>query len=204
MANVKKGKHACIGIDQSYKRTGVSVAIDGKLVRVSSVDLAKMSKREARARVRDAVSKACTWALSHAESCDLVLERTRMFSQKFVSVPYIKSMGALNATIADTAAEKGVDSWSVDTRCWKSEVVGTSKGEANSFGVDEKKWPAVKLVISLGFEGSVKLPVAGRRSKGTFTDGEDLKWEYDDDACDSACMALFWDHGDVTKLVLED
>lgn len=204
MANAKKGKHACIGIDQSYKRTGVSVAIDGKLERVDSVDLAKMSKREARARVREAVDKACEWALSHAESCDLVLERTRMFSQSFVSVPYIKSMGALNATIADAAAEHGVDSWSVDTRCWKSEVVGTSKGEANGFGVDEKKWPAVKLVISLGFEGSAKLPVTSRRSKGTFTDEHGLRWEYDDDACDSACMALFWDYGDVTKLVLED
>ena len=204
MAKVSKGKHACIGVDQSYKRTGVSVAIDGKLANVSSVDLSKLSKREARARVREAVNKACEWALSHAESCDLVLERTRMFSQKFVSVPYIKSMGALNATIADTAADHGVDSWSVDTRCWKSEVVGTSKGEANDFGVDEKKWPAAKLVISLGFEESVKHAVTGRRSKGTFTDEHGLKWEYDDDACDSACMALFWTEGDVTKLVLED
>ena len=197
-------KHACIGVDQSYKRTGISIAADGKLVKVYSVDLSKMSKREARASVKEAIDKVCKWVVFHAESYDLILERTRMFSQSFVSVPYIKSMGALNATIADTAAKHGIDSWSVDTRCWKSEVVGTSKGRQNRYGVDEKKWPTTQLVIKLGFEEDVKREVIGRRSKGTFTDKDGKKYEYDDDACDSACMALYWYKGDIKKLVLED
>lgn len=201
---MSKYKHACIGVDQSYKRTGISIAADGKLIKVYSVDLSKVSKREARAKVKEAIDKVCKYAVFNAESCDLILERTRMFSQSFVSVPYIKSMGALNATIADTAAEHNIDSWSVDTRCWKSEVVGTSKGKPNKYGVDEKKWPTVQLVIKLGFEEDVKHEVIGRRSKGTFTDKDDKKYEYDDDACDSACMALYWYKGDIKKLVLED
>lgn len=201
---MSKYKHACIGVDQSYKRTGISIAADGKLIKVYSVDLSKMSKREARAKVKEAIDKVCKWVVFHAESYDLILERTRMFSQSFVSVPYIKSMGALNATIADTAAKHGVDSWSVDTRCWKSEVVGTSKGKQNKYGVDEKKWPTVQLVVKLGFEEDVKHEVIGRRSKGTFTDKDGKKYEYDDDACDSACMALYWYKGDIKKLVLED
>ena len=199
-----KYKHACIGVDQSYKRTGVSIAADGKLIKVYSVDLSKMSKREARAKVKEAIDKVCKWVVFHAESYDLILERTRMFSQSFVSVPYIKSMGALNATIADTAAEHNIDSWSVDTRCWKSEIVGTSKGKQNKYGVDEKKWPTVQLVVKLGFEEDVKREVIGRRSEGTFTDKNGKKYEYDDDACDSACMALYWYKGDIKKLVLED
>lgn len=201
---MSKYKHACIGVDQSYKRTGISIAADGKLVKVYSVDLSKMSKREARTKVKEAIDKVCKWVIFHAESYDLILERTRMFSQSFVSVPYIKSMGALNATIADTAAEHNIDSWSVDTRCWKSEVVGTSKGKQNKYGVDEKKWPTVQLVIKLGFEEGIKHEVTGRRSKGTFAGKDGKKYEYDDDACDSACMALYWYKGDIKKLVLED
>ena len=36
-----KYKTICIGIDQSYKNTGISISADGKLLKVSSINLEK-------------------------------------------------------------------------------------------------------------------------------------------------------------------
>ena len=38
-------KQTCIGIDQSYKNTGVSIAVDGKLASVSSIRLDKLQSK---------------------------------------------------------------------------------------------------------------------------------------------------------------
>ena len=36
---------ACIGIDQSYKRTGISISVDGKIKLISSIDLHKIKTK---------------------------------------------------------------------------------------------------------------------------------------------------------------
>lgn len=201
-----KYRQVVIGVDQSYSRTGLSIAADGKLLHVGSVKFGKgMSKCEKRALVAEKVSKACKLASSRSELDPvLVLERIRMFSRKFVSIPYIKSMGAMNASIADTAAMHGVKSYSIDTRAWKHASVGTSKPEANDFGVKPEKWPCVSLIVSMGFGEAVKLPVSGRRQKGCFVDSNGNRWEYDDDACDSAGIALSWFTATPDKFELEE
>lgn len=187
-------KQVVIGMDQSYKRTGISIAGDGKLLHVCSIDLAKLdSKTEKRIEVKNHVAKACELATKRSESRPvIVLERIRMFSQQFVSIPYIKQMGALNSVIIDEAFAFGVEVFSIDTRAWKAGVIGTSKPAPNDFGVPPEKWPCVDWVIRNGFESSVKVPVSGRRMKGCFVDEEGKKWEYDNDACDSAGIAMSW------------
>lgn len=187
-------KQVVIGIDQSYKRTGISIAADGKLLHVCSIDLTESNDKtwkrlEVKRRVERAVSLA---ERKSASKPVVVIERIRMFSQQFVSMPYIKQMGALNCTIVDAAWKHAVETYSIDTRAWKAGVLGTSKPAANNFGVPPEKWPCVDWVIRKGFEKSVKLPVYGRRQKGTFTDAEGKKWEYDNDACDSAGIAMSW------------
>lgn len=191
---LKKLKQVVIGIDQSYKRTGMSVVGDGKLLHVCSADLTESDdKTWKRNEVRKHVRRALDLACSRSEDKPVVvLERIRMFSQQFVSIPYIKQMGALNSVIIDEAHEFGVETYSIDTRAWKAGVLGTSKPAANDFGVPPEKWPCVDWVIRHGFEMSVKLPVFGRRQKGTFTDADGKKWEYDNDACDSAGIAMSW------------
>ena len=201
----KKFKQIIIGVDQSYKRTGISIAADGKLLHVCSVDLSESDdKTWKRREVQRHVEKACFLADARSkEKPVLVLERIRMFSKQFVSIPYIKQMGALNAYIIDKAWSTGIETYSIDTRAWKAGVLGTSKPADNDFGDPPEKWPCVDWVIGNGFEKAVKLPVSGRRQKGTFTDGKGKKWEYDNDACDSAGIAMSWFCCDPSKFERE-
>ena len=119
-----------------------------------------------------------------------------------MNINYIKSIGALNSVIVDKCNEHGVEVYSVDTRCWKAQVIGTSKGMPNNFGVPEEKWPTVKWLIRQGWEDSILIPVTSRKSKGTFIrDGQ--KFMYNNDAADSAGIAMFWFKGDHEKLQLE-
>lgn len=198
-----------IGIDQSYKRTGFSMVLDGKLVEVGSVDLTKCSTK---AEKRAAVKARLDYLLDVAtEECELkpgkivvIIEQIRQFSQGFINMAYIKGIGALNATIADTVASYGVKCYSIDTRCWKAAVVGTSKPAGNKYGVPPEKWPTLEWLLAQGFEESVKLEVDGRRQKGTFVDRDGRRFEYDNDAADSAAIAMFPWVGDKSKLKLED
>lgn len=198
-----------IGIDQSYKRTGFSVVEDGKLVEVGSVDLSKLS---CKAEKRDAVRRRLDYLLEVAinekamkpSKVVVIIEQIRQFSQGFINMSYIKGIGALNATIADLAHSYGVRTYSIDTRCWKATVIGTSKPKENSFGVPPEKWPTLEWLIKQGFEESVKLEVEGRRTKGTFLSKDGHRYEYDNDAADSAAIAMFPWVGDKSKLKLED
>lgn len=190
----KKFKQVVVGIDQSYKRTGLSIAADGRVLHVGAIDLSECDdKTWKRNQVRKKVEHACDLALARSKQPPVfVIERIRMFSHQFVSIPYIKSMGALNAVIIDAAWSNGIETYSIDTRAWKAGVLGTSKPQDNMYGVPPEKWPCVDWVISSGFEKQVKLPVVGRRMKGTFIDSKGKKWEYDNDACDSAGIAMSW------------
>ncbi len=194
---------ACIGIDQSYKRTGMSVSADGKLLRVTSVDLSKLkSKTEKRQTLRDAVESCVRSVSKRADSTIILLERVRTFSDGFLSTPYVKSMGALNAVVVDVAFKYGVSVMNVDTRAWKASVIGTSKPEQNKYGVPDKKWPTVRWCCKSGFRADILHEVKGRRQKGTFMKGG-RKFEFDDDAADSAAISMFWFVGDKSKLKQE-
>ena len=89
----------CIGVDQSYKRTGVSMSVDGTLLHVKSIELAKYTKHKSRMLVAEEVKRATYAALDAADHVIVILERIRMFSQQFVSMPYILSMGMMNGAV---------------------------------------------------------------------------------------------------------
>ena len=131
-----------------------------------------------------------------------VIERIRLKSQGFLNIDYIKSIGALNSVIVDVMSTFGIDTYSVDTRCWKAQVVGTSKPMKNKFGVPDEKWPTIKWCINKGFKSSILKEVKGRREKGTFTKNG-IKYEYDNDASDSAAISQFYFVGDRNKLKIE-
>ena len=198
-----KYKKVVIGIDQSYNNTGISIAADGHLRKVRSLHLDKYKsnseKRRALAETLDGLLKVvCT------KSMDVVciIERIRLRSQGFLNIDYIKSIGALNSIIVDKCQEYDVPVYSVDTRCWKSQVIGTSKPMANKFGVPEEKWPTVKWLVKQGWENSILIKIEGRKTKGTFVrDGQ--KFMYNNDAADSAGIAMFGFKGDQDKLQLE-
>lgn len=189
-----------IGIDQSYNNTGISIAADGKLVKVRSIPMEKMKtnsdKRRALANTLDGLLKA---VYPKAKDVVCIIERIRLRSQGFLNIDYIKSIGALNSVIVDACNEHCVPVYSVDTRCWKSQVIGTSKGAPNKFGVPDEKWPTVRWLIKQGWEDNILIPIEGRKTKGTFIrNGQ--KYMYNNDAADSAGIAMFGFVGDPEKL----
>ena len=202
---MKRYDQVVIGIDQSYRRCGLSVAADGRLLKISRIDLSESDdKTWKRHEVSRRVGSAVDSALRRSRNPPIVvIERIRMFSKDFVSMPYIKQTGALNCTIVDAAWARGVETYSIATKSWKAGSVGSSKPAENDFGVPPEKWPCVEWVISQGFEDAVKLPVEGRRMKGVFIDRDGKKWEYDNDACDSAGIAMSWFSCDPSKFERE-
>lgn len=195
-----KYQKVIIGVDQSYNNTGISIAADGKLIKVRSLRLDgyKMNsdKRRALANTLDGLLKA---VCPKAREVTCIIERIRLRSQGFLNIDYIKSIGALNSIIVDKCHEYCVTVYSVDTRCWKAQVIGTSKAQANKYGVPEEKWPTIKWLIKQGWEDSILIPIEGRKVKGTFIrNGQ--KYMYNNDAADSAGIAMFGFIGDKDKL----
>ena len=198
-----KYKKVVIGIDQSYNNTGISIAADGKLKKVRSVFLDKYkSNSERRRALTETLDGLLRAVCPKANNVVCIIERIRLHSQGFLNIDYIKSIGALNSIIVDKCQEYGVEVCSVDTRCWKAQVIGTSKPCPNNFGVPEEKWPMVRWLINQGWENSLLIPIEGRKTKGTFVrNGQ--KYMYNNDAADSAGIAMFGFKGDQDKLQLE-
>lgn len=183
-----------IGIDQSYTRTGISIAGDGQLLKVGYIPFEPSEcHSEKRKKVKGKLSQIIKLNQSKASQMVIVVERIRQFSGGNLSMDYIKSTGALIGCIVDTAAEYGVPVYSADTRSWKSQVVGTSVPKANNFNVDPKKWPTIEYIIKRRTdvnERDILVPV-GKRSKKFAKKIKGVKYCYNDDAADSACIALY-------------
>ena len=200
---MSKYRQLSIGIDQSYKNCGVSISADGNLLKVTSINLecykTNTDRRNALRKYLDKMLKVIT---SKADSIICIIERIRLHSQGFLNIDYIKSMGALNAVIIDIMDEYDIPVYSVDTRCWKSQVIGTSKPKDNNLGVPKEKYPTVEWCIEQGFENSVLRTVKGRKKKGTFT-RNGIRYMYDNDACDSSAISMFYFVGNKEKLKQE-
>lgn len=200
---MSKYKQLSIGIDQSYKNCGVSISADGQLLKVTHIKLEQCKTNTDRRRLLkaylDNMLKAIT---SKADSIICIIERIRLHSQGFLNIDYIKSMGALNAVIIDIMDEYDIPVYSVDTRCWKSQVIGTSKPKDNNLGVPKEKYPTVEWCIKQGFENSILRTVKGRKVKGTFV-RNGIRYMYDNDACDSSAISMFYFIGDKEKLKQE-
>lgn len=186
-----KSKPKCIiGIDQSYKRTGVSITSENALCRVLSIDLYKLSSNtQKRLEIASRLSGVIEQYSKDYTVEKIIIERIRLRSQSFLNINYIKSIGALNAVIIDTADKYDIPVYSVDTRAWKSKIVGTCKPKENKYGVDPHKWPTLLFVKNLGFISDILVP-AGKKKKGVI-EIKGKKYAFNDDAADSACIALY-------------
>lgn len=185
-------KKAVIGIDQSYNNTGISIAVGRrKLKYTSSLWLDKCQHNtERRDMLMRRIQEVIDLAKSKAKEVVIYIERIRLKSQGFINMDYIKSIGALNACIVDVAKRNGVDVFSVDTRAWKSAVVGSSLPLDNKHGIDSKKWRTILFVEDLiGFD-KIAYEVGERVKKGVITK-QGKRYKVNDDLCDSACIALY-------------
>lgn len=197
----RKYSQVCVGIDQSYNNTGISIAADGELIKVKSVWLDKCgSNSERREKLRKVLDKVLKSCVDNSDNVVCILERIRLQSRGFINIDYIKSIGALNSVIVDVCGLYGVQVYSVDTRCWKSQVIGTSKPKSNRYGVPDEKWPTVEWLLKQGLESDILVDMSDtRKTKGTFM-RDNKKYMYNNDAADSAGIAMFWFVGEHEKL----
>lgn len=118
-------KMISLGVDESYANFGISVVDDKKkILRVKSYNFKGMKSKTEK---RMFVAKLIKHAIDKYNPDIVVVERVRLFSQKFLSRNYIKATSALIAVIVDNVYPNKV--YSVDTRSWKSKVCGSSKGK---------------------------------------------------------------------------
>lgn len=185
-----------IGIDQSYKDTGISISMNGKLKMAKHVYLEKCKNNSERRgmlqkRLFDIFSSVHLLKEDYDAEVIVIIERIRLQSQGFINIDYIKSIGALNALIVDTAFTFGYPVYSVDTRAWKSSIVGNSKGKSNQYGIDPKKWPTILWCVSKGYEKYIiNYDVGKRKSKGII-EKNGKRYTYNDNISDSICISLY-------------
>lgn len=199
-------KQIVIGVDQSYQNTGVSISADGRLLDVKSINLRNIkTNTEKRRVIARRINSLVIKCVPKAEKIVCIVEKARIHGGEtsFINVDAIKAMGALTAVIVDQCTAYNIPVYSVDTRAWKSQVVGTSKPEKNAYGVPDKKWPTVRWLCSLGFENKILIDMSNtRQTKGIFMDGN-KKYKYNDDAADSAGICMYWWYGSRDKLKVE-
>ena len=124
-----------IGIDQSYTRTGITVLKNKEVVEMFSLEYEYCNNNsEKRTALENTLNEIM---IDHNIVNPLVItERIRLCSQGFLSEAYIKSTGALIATIIDFFHYYNeIPVYSVDTRSWKSQIVGSSKPLDNPYGI---------------------------------------------------------------------
>lgn len=182
-----------VGIDESYKRTGLSIVANNKIKQITSISFDKCKNNSEKRKVlRDKLEDLFAKLAKKSNDITVIIERIRLRSDGFLNIDYIKSIGALNAVIVDACYTYNIPVYSVDTRSWKSKIVGTTKPMKNNVLVDPKKYPTICYLIKLGYEEKVKnyLP-ENTKKKNYLTDDNGRKFLYNDDAADSACIALY-------------
>ena len=191
-----------IGIDQSYTRTGITVLKNKEVVEMFSLNYEHCGNNsEKRTALENTLHKM---VLDHNIVSPLVItERIRLRSQGFLSEAYIKSTGALIATIIDFFHYYNeIPVYSVDTRSWKSQIVGSSKPLDNPYGINPEKYRAILYLRDRGLLKHIAEEYKGRGKKGIISvkmdvveGGKKVKkkvpCKINDDLADSYCIAMY-------------
>lgn len=194
-----------IGIDQSYTNTGISVAADGKLLDIKSIRLEKFKLHSARrAALASRLGSLIAAVAPKSENIVCIVERARIHggNTSFINIDAIITAGVLASVVVDVCDPHDISVYSVDTRAWKSQVVGTSKPQSNKYGVPPEKWPTVQWVCRQGMESKIVLPVSNPKKRNGVFVRNGQRYQYNHDAADSAGIAMYWFRGDRDKLKL--
>lgn len=191
-------KQIVIGIDQSYTRTGITVLKNKQIHRMKSLDF-KGCRNNTEKRLEiytyiETLFKRLLKKEVQNENVIIITERIRLRSQGFLSEAYIKSTGALIATIIDIASLYNVPVYSVDTRSWKSQIVGNSKPLENKHGINPEKYRTILHLKQKGLLRFIIEPYKGRAKKGIVNvniDGVKTPCKVNDDLADSYCIAMY-------------
>ena len=187
-----------IGIDQSYTRTGITILEDKKILRMKSINFEECKnnteKRLAIYTYLETIFKRRLKKQIEQNNVIIITERIRLRSQGFLSEVYIKSTGALVATIIDIARLYIVPVYSVDTRSWKSQIIGDSKPMQNPYGINPEKYRTILYMRDRGLLKYIAEEYNGRGEKGVINvkiDGKRVPCKINDDLADSYCIAMY-------------
>ena len=189
-----------IGIDESYNRCGITLLYEKKIVEMISENYEECKnntdkRKKIRKTLKDLISK---WRLDKRNTV-VITERIRLRSQGFLSENYIKSTGALLASIIDVCYRYKLPVYSVDTRSWKSQVVGSSKPLNNPYGINPEKYRTILYMRDKGLLKRIAEEYEGRGEKGVIEANrkllngrhETVRIKINDDLADSYCIALY-------------
>lgn len=182
-----------IGIDQSYTRTGITILENKKILEMKSIDFHDCDNNtEKRRLIKDILND---YILEYGEGEVIIItERIRLRSQGFLSEAYIKSTGALVATIIDVANIYDIPVYSVDTRSWKGQIIGDSKPLNNPYGINKEKYRTILYLRSKGLLKHIVEPYTGRGKQGVINikiNGKKTPCKINDDLADSYCIAMY-------------
>ena len=183
-----------IGIDQSYTRTGITILKDKEVVEMFSLEYEHCKNNsEKRTALENTLHEM---VLDHNITSPLVItERIRLRSQGFLSEAYIKATGALIATIIDFFHYYNeIPVYSVDTRSWKSQIVGNSKPLNNPYGINPEKYRTILYLKQKGLLRYIVEEYKGKGEKGVISvkiDGQRVPCKINDDLADSYCIAMY-------------
>lgn len=191
-----------IGIDQSYTRTGITVLKNKEIVEMFSLNYEHCKNNSEK---RTALTNTLNEIMmdNNIHNALVITERIRLRSQGFLSEAYIKSTGALIATIIDFFHYYNeIPVYSVDTRSWKSQIVGSSKPLDNPYGINPEKYRTICYLRDKGLLKYIVKEYKGKGKKGIIdvkmevTEGgkkvkKKVPCEINDDLADSYCIALY-------------
>lgn len=183
-----------IGIDQSYKRTGITILKDKQIVEMFSLNYENCKNNSEKRTVLENILQELMFNHNIANPL-VIVERIRLRSQGFLSEAYIKSTGALIATIIDFFYYYNkIPVYSVDTRAWKSAIVGDSKPLKNPYGIDEKKYRTILYLKEKGLLKYIAEEYNGKGKQGVINikiNGKKVPCKINDDLADSYCIAMY-------------
>lgn len=131
-----------------------------------------------------------------SDNCVALCESIRVYSGGEMQIQNHLNWGALQGTMSDVLYTKySIILRIVDTRVWKSDIVGTSKPDySGPTGIDPKKWPTVQYVLH-GLDipkETISYEVGKRARNYSYIDKKtNKKYNYDTDICDAICIALY-------------
>lgn len=186
---------AIIGIDESYANTGIALNVRGKAVVTKS--LLSESKNGMRLEVQSTI-RELNWMAKEMYAIPqgkiaIVFERVRLFSNSFISTQYMVSMSYLNGAIIMEGARLNIPCFSVDTKCWKSHVVGSSKGKVNKYGVEEKKFLTLDWCMRNGYKDFVvEYEENEKKQKKCYKTKDGRFARFNDNVADAIAISMFY------------
>lgn len=192
-------KKIIIGIDQSYKDFGI-VALMGEndvlFARSLKFD-SGMNNTEKRNHIYSFLERKYNHLIKITDDITVITERISIRSGKGgLSQSYVKSTSALIGTIIDISTLYNVPVYSVDTRSWKAQVVGTCSRKENRWKIPPEKYPTIEYMRDSGRLKYIVEECNGKSNKGVITvkechTGHIKKMRVNDNIADAFCIALY-------------